>query len=631
MRFPMGLFRNSYNVVTRNIVRSFSQFKPREPKVDFEKIAVRQEIEQQLIPVIEYLIDPSRFERKGIFPKGVLFSGPPGTGKSIMAEALAGHAGRPFFLVPAASLTDKYVGGTEEKLRELFSEAEKHAPCVLCFDEFDTLAAERQDGSSYKNDIVNQLLTLLIEDRSGVLVTATTNSKKLDPAVIRSGRFDRTINIDLPDDAERLKILQIHTRDIILHIDVDLENLANISEGLSGAQIATWVKEAHMQAVLHKKNFINLDNFMRTLLLVFESTAPQVQNDKKIRRDVAVHEAGHALIAHLLGNTPNYVSVMSSSAGSGHTRHAYPGTRNIQQCLDLVCVCLAGLAAEEIYNIESTGLYNDLTMARKFSEDITQRSKLALLPEMSKLQSVEGILLEQKARAIQLLVDNGPTMTRLIEELETHNYLFKADILAISAGNVIDLTFRTRQSNLEMPKKRIPTKDLPPFESGGLIDSLGMIRDFNQSTSMGSFRPEYSSLMNTFLETHRDSRLLDRMRGGGFPYSMPTGMNPDDFKDLDYDRSKLLSALGVKSADVLNAKRHSTIGHSFITFNSKNALEELKRAEMRLLLRHDIFIDVIPCPFGDDECAIVIREVYAEKFDKFIEDYDVDNSRSFNP
>lgn len=423
-------------------------FKPRTPKLDFDQVCVRPEIEQQLIPVVKYLINPNRFDQLDIAPKGVLLSGPPGTGKSALAEAIAGQAGVPFILISCASLTDKYIGETERKIREVFEVADQHAPCVICFDEFDTLASERKEDGNHRNDVVNQLLTLLSEKRPGVIVIGTTNSHHLDPAVVRPGRFDRTIYIDLPNPKEREKILAIHTRNKKLSSDVVLKDLAKMATDFSGAQLACWVKEASLLSVLQDMPKVTNEHFFNTYILAVEGTAPQYHENERIRYAVSVHEMGHAFIAHTLGKTPIYISITKSNGTNGKVKIPQYDLYFAQDILDAICMCLGGIAAEEVYNIRSAGLESDLNKARELAKLYCDTQVEENLPSVS----IHTILNMQKQRGIEIIHKNKKLMNLLITDLQKNHYLSQREFLTILEGKTLN-KLEKKNNPLIMPKK----------------------------------------------------------------------------------------------------------------------------------------------------------------------------------
>lgn len=435
-------------------------YKPRQPEANFDTVCVRPEIEQQLVPVVRYLLNPSRYDTLNIAPKGALLSGPPGTGKSALAEAIAGQAGVPFILISCASLMDKYVGETERKLRDAFKAAESQAPCVICFDEFDTLASERREGGHYRHDITNQLLTLLSEKRSGIVVIATTNSKKLDPAVIRAGRFDRTIHIGLPDVKEREKILAIHTRDKILANDVVLAELATMSTDFSGAQLATWVKEACLQSILCDLPQTSYEQFLDTYILAIEGTAPQYHQNPKIRHAIAVHEIGHALIAHELGITPVYVSITKNPVSYGRTKLPQNDFHFVDDLLDQICINLGGIAAEEIFGIQLVGSGSDIQNAVQLTETLIQNRFDKL--DQRNMNSIQEILNEQKQRALNILNKNQDRLYQLVTCLHEHHFLSQRDFLVTLQGKDIRKKHEKEKNALQMPKqKSLVARQLP--------------------------------------------------------------------------------------------------------------------------------------------------------------------------
>lgn len=468
----------------RPIIRNYSSFAMSEPTIDFTKVCLLPAIESQIVPYVRYLIKPQEFQN--MEPKGIVFSGPPGTGKTMIPEAIAGQAGVPYLLIASGALASKYVGETQQKLRDIFKLLEKNSPCVVCFDEFDSIARARTDSgtNTYQNDVVNQLLTLLTEKRSGVIVTATTNSEQLDPAVVRPGRFDRTIYIDLPTFEERKKILAINTQDKVLSSNISLGKLAKMSAGFSGAKLASWVKEASIQALLEQESCISFSHFFNTYVLAIESTAPQIEKNVFKRRITATHEIGHALIAHAIGRPPIYVSVMRNHGSLGRTLTLGENPLLIADVLNSICLCLGGIAAEELYNIEAIGAADDLAEARKLASRILTSTLKEHEPTATK-----EILMQQLQRAKQILLSfDIKLMNRLITALTDNHYLTEHDFLSIIEGRPLSSTPRIASKPIQMPEKRafLPRKTNPDTTllsaAAAIKKNLGLFNSIQSSS-----------------------------------------------------------------------------------------------------------------------------------------------------
>jgi cell division protease FtsH len=276
------------------------------PKVTFADVAGCDEAKQELEEVIDFLKDPQKFQRLGgRLPKGALLVGPPGTGKTLLAKAVAGEAGRPFFSMSGSDFVEMFVGVGASRVRDLFEQGKSHAPCIIFIDEIDAVGRHRGAGLGGGHDereqTLNQLLVEMdgFESNDGVILVAATNRPDiLDPALLRPGRFDRQIVVDMPDVKGREQILRVHTRKIPLAQTVDLERIAKATPGLSGAELANVVNEAALLAARRNKNVVegqDLEDAKDKVMLGLERKS-RVLSDEE-RRLIAYHEAGHALVS----------------------------------------------------------------------------------------------------------------------------------------------------------------------------------------------------------------------------------------------------------------------------------------------------------------------------------------------
>lgn len=423
-------------------LESANRFQGVVPDVDLFSLGGYRESLDRVADIVRYLQDPEEFIKSGAkVPSGVIISGPPGVGKTELAKAVAGHAGVPLFLVSGPELGGKFVGQTEENLRALFNAAEAMAPCVICIDEIDSLAAkripvdqisaERQNNANYHNSEVNQLLTLISQRNPKVVVIGTTNHvNSLDPAVVRPGRLERHLRISLPDTLDRKHILEIHTKTKKLASDVSLDDLASLSAGFSGAKLANWVNEAAVCALREKSAQIHLRHFDSARMLIQIGVAQKASSNPLIKSRTAGHEAGHAVVGRLLNKTLYKVTIRQHGAALGHTEWILPNDMpnpTKQDLLDEICMVLAGRAAEEISGIPAVGCESDFEGAKELATMMVQKEAMGSTI-MGTVNEVEKILEEQMLRAITLLVENGAAWERVRDALIVHEELFASDV-----------------------------------------------------------------------------------------------------------------------------------------------------------------------------------------------------------
>ncbi len=349
------------------------------PRVTFADVAGVDEAKQDLEEIIEFLKDPGKFQRLGgKIPKGVLLLGPPGTGKTLLARAVAGEAGVPFFSISGSDFVEMFVGVGASRVRDLFEQGKKHAPCIIFIDEIDAVGRHRGAGLGGGHDEREQTLNALLvemdgfETNTGVIIVAATNRPDvLDPALLRPGRFDRQIVVDRPDLIGRAAILKVHTKNITLDEDADLQVLARRTPGFSGADLANLVNEAALLASRRNKKAVGMSEMEEAIERVM--AGPERKSrviSEKEKKVIAYHESGHALAARLIpGTNPVHkVSIIPRGrAALGYTLQLPLEDRFLamrEELLNEIAVLLAGRAAEElIFNEISTGAANDLERA----------------------------------------------------------------------------------------------------------------------------------------------------------------------------------------------------------------------------------------------------------------------------
>lgn len=364
--------------------------------IKFKDVGGVGEAEIELREIIEYLVNPEKFTHMGAkLPKGVLLAGPPGTGKTLLAKATAGEAGVPFFFLTGSSFVEMFVGVGAARVRDLFQQAQKKAPCIIFIDEIDAIGQARTSigrvgGNSEQENTLNQLLAEMdgFKSNSGVVIMAATNRPEiLDPALIRPGRFDRQIQVTLPTEPGRLEILTIHTREMPLASDISLERLAKITAGFSGAELANIANEASLLAIRRASKTITMHDFDLAIERIIAGLQRKIPLSEDIRKKVAYHEVGHALTAYYLPGTDpvHKISIIPTVKGAlGYTMQMPEEDRYLigeNVLRSRMAVMLGGRAAELIiFKEATTGASNDLErateMARRMVTEFGMSKKL---------------------------------------------------------------------------------------------------------------------------------------------------------------------------------------------------------------------------------------------------------------
>jgi cell division protease FtsH len=355
-------------------------------KVSFKNVAGAVEAKEELIEVVDFLKNPQKFLAMGAkIPKGVLLLGSPGTGKTLLARAVAGEAKVPFFHISGSEFVEMFVGVGASRVRDLFRKAKKVAPCIIFIDEIDAVGRQRGSGMGGSHDereqTLNQILVEMdgFENNTGVIVMAATNRPDvLDPALLRPGRFDRQVIIDLPDIKDRIAILKIHAAGKPFEGDLEaaLEKVAQRTPGFSGADLANVLNEAAILSARNNQKKIELDQVLQSIekVILGPERRSKIFSDKE-KKITAYHEAGHALVAHMLPNADpvHKISIISRGRAAGYTMKLPTEDRHFKtksEFLDELAVLLAGQITEkEIFNEITTGASNDLKQAT----DLTNR------------------------------------------------------------------------------------------------------------------------------------------------------------------------------------------------------------------------------------------------------------------
>ena len=374
--------------------------------IRFSDVAGVDEAEESLSEIVNYLHDPSKYREIGAtMPKGVLLVGPPGTGKTMLAKAVAGEADVPFFSISGSEFVEMFVGMGASKVRDLFKQAKEKAPCIVFIDEIDAIGQKRSGGAYGGNDereqTLNQLLTEMdgFEGNSGVMILAATNRpESLDPALTRPGRFDRRVPVELPDLKGRQEILKVHAKKVRLTDDVNFETIARMASGASGAELANIINEAALRAVRDGRKAAceaDLEESIETVIAGYQKKNAILTDKEKLA--VAYHEIGHALVAALQTHSApvQKITIIPRTSGAlGYTMQVEEGNHYLMTREELenkIATLTGGRAAEEIaVGSISTGASNDIEQATKLARAMITRYGMSEEFDMVALETVSN-------------------------------------------------------------------------------------------------------------------------------------------------------------------------------------------------------------------------------------------------
>ncbi len=466
-------------------------------KVSFKDVAGVEEAKEELQEIIEFLKEPQKFQKLGgRIPKGVLLMGPPGTGKTLLARAIAGEASVPFFSISGSDFVEMFVGVGASRVRDLFDQGKKNAPCIIFIDEIDAVGRHRGAGLGGGHDEREQTLNQLLVEMDGfetnegvILIAATNRPDVLDPALLRPGRFDREIVVTLPDIKGREGILKVHTRRIPLEKDVDLSIFARGTPGFSGAQLANLVNEAALNAARYSRKSVTMDDFeeAKDKVLMGKERKSMIMSDQE-KRNTAYHEAGHALVASMLPETDplHKVTIIPRGRALGVTMQIpeedkYSYTREYMEAS--VAILLAGRVAEEIFlGSRTTGASNDLERvterARKMvcewgmseamgpltfgkkeehiflGREIAQHQDYSEQTAVEIDQEVKKVVLQGYAIARKILEKNRKALIRVAEALLEYETLDSEEVNLVIKGGEIQ-----RELEVETPSEPEPEQE----------------------------------------------------------------------------------------------------------------------------------------------------------------------------
>lgn len=421
--------------------------------IHFSDVAGEDEAKESLSEIVDYLHNPKKYSDVGAsMPKGVLLVGPPGTGKTMLAKAVAGEANVPFFSMSGSEFVEMFVGMGASKVRDLFSQAKEKAPCIVFIDEIDAIGKKR-DGQFSSNDereqTLNQLLTEMdgFQENIGVIILAATNRPEtLDPALTRPGRFDRRVPVELPDLAGREAILKVHAKKIKTADDVNFHTIARMASGASGAELANIINEAALRAVRNNRTVVNesdLEESIETVIAGYQKkNAVLSDSEKKV---VAYHEIGHALVAAMQSHSApvQKITIIPRTSGAlGYTMQVDQDDKYLltkQELENKIATFTGGRAAEElVFGEITTGASNDIEQATKLARAMITRYGMSEDFDMVALETVSNQYLGGDA-SLACSADTQNEIDRKVVELVKRQHEKASKILADNRGKLDEL------------------------------------------------------------------------------------------------------------------------------------------------------------------------------------------------
>ena len=411
--------------------------------IHFSDVAGEDEAKESLAEIVDYLHDPKKYSEVGAsMPKGVLLVGPPGTGKTMLAKAVAGEANVPFFSMSGSEFVEMFVGMGASKVRDLFSQAKEKAPCIVFIDEIDAIGKKRDGqigGNDEREQTLNQLLTEMdgFDGSKGVVILAATNRPdSLDPALTRPGRFDRRVPVELPDLKGREEILKVHAKKIKIAEDVDFHTIARMAAGASGAELANIVNEAALRAVRNNRKFVteaDLEESIEVVIAGYQKKNAVLSTKEKLV--VAYHEIGHALVAAKQTNSApvQKITIIPRTSGAlGYTMQVEQGDKYLmtkEEIENKIATFTGGRAAEEIiFGQITTGASNDIEQATKLARAMITRYGMSEDFDMVAMETVNNQYLGGDA-SLACSADTQKEIDRMVVELVKKEHEKAKDIL----------------------------------------------------------------------------------------------------------------------------------------------------------------------------------------------------------
>ena len=425
-----------------------------ETGIKFADVAGEDEAKEVLSELVDYLHDPKKYQEIGAsMPKGALLVGPPGTGKTLLAKAVAGEANVPFFSISGSEFVEMFVGAGAAKVRDLFKQANEKAPCIVFIDEIDTIGKKRDGGGFSGNDereqTLNQLLTEMdgFSSNNGVLILAATNRpESLDPALLRPGRFDRRVPVELPDLNGRIAILKVHAQKVKLGDNVDFAAIARMAAGASGAELANMVNEAALSAVRAGRRFVTQTDLEESVEVVIAGyqKKDRILSDRE-KMIVSYHEIGHALVAARQTNSApvTKITIIPRTSGAlGYTMQVDQGEHNLlskEELENKIATFCGGRAAEEIiFNSITTGASNDIEQATKLARACITRYGMSEDFDMVALETVTNQYLGGDT-SLACSEHTAAEIDRLVVAMVKKEHANACDILRSNIGKLHEL------------------------------------------------------------------------------------------------------------------------------------------------------------------------------------------------
>ena len=425
-----------------------------ETGIKFDDVAGEDEAKEVLSELVDYLHDPKKYQEIGAsMPKGALLVGPPGTGKTLLAKAVAGEANVPFFSISGSEFVEMFVGAGAAKVRDLFKQANEKAPCIVFIDEIDTIGKKRDGGGFSGNDereqTLNQLLTEMdgFSSNNGVLILAATNRpESLDPALLRPGRFDRRVPVDLPDLNGRISILKVHAQKVKLGDNVDFKAIARMAAGASGAELANMVNEAALNAVRSGRKFVTQTDLEESVEVVIAGyqKKDRLLSDKE-KMIVSYHEIGHALVAAKQTNSApvTKITIIPRTSGAlGYTMQVDQGDQYLlskEELENKIATFCGGRAAEEIiFHSITTGASNDIEQATKLARACITRYGMSEDFDMVALETVTNQYLGGDT-SLACSEQTAAQIDRLVVGMVKKEHAKACDILNTNIGKLHEL------------------------------------------------------------------------------------------------------------------------------------------------------------------------------------------------
>ncbi|MCY6371204.1 ATP-dependent zinc metalloprotease FtsH [Clostridium ganghwense] len=460
----------------------------------FADVAGQDEAKESLVEIVDFLHNSEKYIKIGAkLPKGALLVGPPGTGKTLLAKAVAGEAKVPFFSLSGSSFVEMFVGMGAARVRDLFKQAEEKAPCIVFIDEIDAIGKSRDSGMGGGNDEREQTLNQLLAQMDGfdaskgvVILAATNRPEVLDKALLRPGRFDRRVIVDTPDLKGREAILKVHSKEVKMSDDVNLESVAKATPGAVGADLANMVNEAALLAVKKGRKAVIQEDLEESIEIIIagKEKKDRIMSDRE-KRTVAFHEVGHALVAALLKHTDpvHKITIIPRTMGAlGYTMQLPEEEKYLvskEEMTDKITVMLGGRAAEEVeFNAISTGASNDIEKATQTARNMVTIYGMTERFDMMALESVSNryldgrpvrncsaqteaiideetlkIIKESHGKAIKILEDNRELLTAISERLIEKETLMGDEFMEMVNGVFPEESSKNENSEISLDKE----------------------------------------------------------------------------------------------------------------------------------------------------------------------------------